>query len=110
MIRPQDFIICSDFDDTINDLVKAWIKALNNVHGTHVRYEDIKSWNMQKAFFTLTEEELCAPLKSRLFWKTVDIKPDAKYYINKLIKEGFQFYIVTASAHPTIQANVKMRK
>lgn len=104
---PNDFIICSDFDDTINDLVKCWIIWLNNKYGTNVTYEDIKSWDMSLAFTTLTVDQICEPLKDREFWKTVTMKPDAVYWIRKLISEGFQFYIVTASYHTTIQAKIE---
>lgn len=106
-MRPQDFIICSDFDDTINRLVPNWVNWLNEHYGFDVKYEDIKNWDMSIAYPELTISQICAPLKNREFWKTVDMKPDAVYYVNKLIEEGFQFYLVTASAHTTIQAKVE---
>ena len=54
MSKYKDIVIACDMDDTIEYLVPAWIKWLNAKHGTTVRYLDIKNWNMQLAFPTLT--------------------------------------------------------
>ena len=35
-MRPQDFIIMSDFDDTMNQLIPAWIKWINEEYGYNV--------------------------------------------------------------------------
>ena len=42
----KDFVICSDFDDTINELLLSWLKWLNNKYGLSVNYEDITEWDM----------------------------------------------------------------
>jgi 5'(3')-deoxyribonucleotidase len=103
MSKYKDIVIACDMDDTIEYLVPAWIKWLNAKHGTTVRYLDIKNWNMQLAFPTLTWDQIFEPLKLEEFWDTVEPMKDAQYYIPKLIEEGFQFIIVTSSAPETIK-------
>ena len=85
MGKYKDIIIACDMDDTIEYLVPAWIKWLNAKHGTTVRYLDIKNWNMQLAFPTLTWDQIFEPLKLEEFWDTVAPMKDAQYYIPKLI-------------------------
>ena len=103
MSKYKDIIIACDMDDTIEYLVPAWIKWLNNKYGTNTTYLDIKSWNIKLAFPTLTSEQIFAPLRTKEFWKTVEPMKDAQEYIPKLIEEGFQFYIVTSAPPDTIK-------
>ena len=106
-MRPEEFVICSDFDDTINDLLQSWVTWLNMKYGTSTKYEDIHEWDLQQAFPTLTMDQICDPLHDRAFWQQVDVKPDAVEYVNKLIAEGFNFYIATASSFNTIQVKTE---
>lgn len=102
MSKYKDIIIACDMDDTIEYLVPAWIKWLNNKYGTKVIYDDIVDWDITKAFPTLQKEQVFAPLRLEAFWETVEPMKDAQYYIPKLIEEGFQFYIVTSAPPDTI--------
>lgn len=97
--RPQDFVIACDMDDTIEYLLPAWVKWLNKKYGYNVKYSDVVDWRMSLAFPGLTNEQVFEPLHLDEFWKTVEPMWDAVYYIEKLINEGFPFYIVTSS-HP----------
>ena len=38
--------ILVDMDDTIEQLLNAWIAAVNSKFGTAVTYDDIKSWDV----------------------------------------------------------------
>lgn len=95
----NDFIIACDMDDTIEQLLQAWIQWLNNKYNYSVKYSDIKDWKMSISFPELSHEQLIEPLLIEEFWLTVNPMRDAIVYIKKLIEEGFPFYIVTSS-HP----------
>ena len=97
--KPQDFVIACDMDDTIEHLLPAWIKWLNEKYGYDVKPEDVTDWRVGLFFPTLTSDEVFAPLHDWEFWKTVEPMWDAVHYIKLLIEEGFPFYIVTSS-HP----------
>lgn len=97
-------VIACDMDDTIEYLVPAWLEYLNKQYGTHVRYTDVKNWNMQICFPDLSWDQIFEPLGLKSFWKTVKPMKDAQEYIPRLIEEGFQFYIVTSS-HPNTVAH-----
>lgn len=103
-IQHHDIVIACDMDDTIEYLVLAWIQWLNRKHGTNVTYMDVQDWDMKLAFPELTWQEIFEPLALKEFWQDVKPMKDAQYYIQKLIEEGFQFYIVTSS-HPNTIAH-----
>lgn len=92
-------VICVDFDDTLNNLLPDWINYLNNKYGFNVNIEEIKSWEIKKAFPELTEDEVFAPLHDPYFWNIVTEKTDASLYLKKLIDEGFDVYICTSTYH-----------
>lgn len=106
-MKMSDIIICSDFDDTINNLLPAWTSWLNYVYCLTVSPEDITEWDMQKAYPTLTSKEIYEPLGYKEFWETVTIKPDALEYIPKLIEEGARFYIATATSFHNLCTKVE---
>ena len=91
--------ILLDFDEVINTMVRHWVDTLNCVYGTSVNFEDVNEWDMQKAFSTLTEDEIYNPLHLQTFWNGVKIMPGAKEGVNKLLSQSHDIYIVT-SAHP----------
>ena len=94
--------VCVDMDDTIENLLSAWITCLNNNYGTSVSYKDITEWEMKKIFPTLTENEIFSPLKDMGLWEKVSPKKDAQMYLKKLIDEGYNVYICTASHYDTV--------
>lgn len=96
--------ILVDIDDTMANLSKAWCQELNRLYGTNVAPSDIKSWNLAKYFPEIPEEKVYLPLHSNSFWATVEPLPDASKYIKKLIDEGFDVYICTASFFDTIKS------
>lgn len=103
----NSFTICVDMDDTIENLLEAWVSWLNNKYDLSVSVNDIKSWRMSDTYRSLTEDQICEPLFLESFWEQVQPKPDAQYYINKLIEQHQQIYICTASHYNTV--GYKMR-
>jgi len=101
------FTLCVDMDDTIENLLAAWLTWLNNKYKTNVQPQDVKDWEIQKTFPYLTEEQILEPLSKREFWKTVTPKEDAIYYLQRLIDEGQDVYIVTASHFETFQYKIE---
>lgn len=93
----KPFVVCVDMDDTIEHLVPAWTKWLNEKYGTNVHTEDITEWHIAKFFPTIPAEEVFAPLKDEEFWKTVYPIPMASYYLNKLMEDGVEVYICTST-------------
>lgn len=84
-------------DDTIENLGSAWVDLLNKRHGTSVVWEDVHYWDFTKVFPELTEEQIYSPLREAELWDNVTPKEDAVFFLEKLIQDGHDVYIVTAS-------------
>ena len=91
--------ILVDMDDTIENLSEAWVSYLNSRYGTNVSVSDISSWDISQAFPTLSKAEVYGALKEVELWGAVKPLPGAVKYLQKLIEDGNDVFIVTAS-HP----------
>ena len=98
------FTIAIDADDTIENLLVAWISELNKRHNLNASIDDVKGWEMGELYPTLTSEQIFSPLFDEEFWYSVTPKADAIKYVEQLIKDGHDVYIVTSSHYGTIKA------
>lgn len=96
-----------DMDDTIENLIPAWVEWLNNKHGTNVKPDDVTDWNMQKFYPELSVDEVYAPLYVDEFWTTIEPKQDAIFYLSKINDMGFNLYICTNSNYKTIRCKLE---
>lgn len=106
-MEKKDFIIGIDMDDTLENLLDAWVEYLNSKYGTSVKSSEIVEWEVYKFFPTLTDQQIYEPLYNEEFWKTVKPKEDAQEYLQRLYDEGFKIFIVTCSHYASIQPKVE---
>lgn len=95
--------ILIDMDDTIVDLLGAWVEYLNYKYRLSVNVEDITEWDITKFFPTLTPSQIYEPLKYDYFWGLVKPKSLASHYICELIRDGHEVYICTASYYESLK-------
>jgi 5'(3')-deoxyribonucleotidase len=95
-------------DDTIEDLLPAWVGYLNKKHGTSVDPINVTDWDMTKFFPTLTKHQVYCPLRLEEMWRMVLPKPGALEYLQRLKDDGHKLFIVTTSSCESI--NPKMRR
>ena len=100
--------ILIDMDGTIEDLLTAWIECLNNTHDLNVSLNDNIYYDMTKTFPSLTADQIFYPLYQDSFWETVKPMNGASETIEKMIHDGHNVYIVTASSPETIK--IKLEK
>ena len=89
--------ILVDMDDTIEYLLKAWVKGVNEVYGYHVKYEDVRDWDVSKAFPGLTWEQVYAVPMTPGFWQNVEPIPGAAEALQRFMAAGHEVLIVTAT-------------
>lgn len=94
--------ILVDMDDTIENLCETWVAFLNETHGTTVHTDDIRDWDMTKAFPTIEKSQVYDPLFNENMWKRVTPLPGAVEYLKRLIDDGHKVVIVTASHQNTV--------
>lgn len=99
--------ILVDMDDTIENLLEEWVHVLNEQHGCRVLLDDIHSWDLTEAYPAISKEQVYAPLYSNALWRRVRPKWDAVEYLQKLIDDGHEIYIVTSSNYKTISTKTR---
>lgn len=97
-----------DFDQTLNNLNEAWVQYLNEKHGTTVSPDDIREWDMNKAFPMLRSKDIYEPLKTEELWEQVVPLPGAYDGVCNLKRDGHKVLIVTTSNPTTVP--IKLEK
>lgn len=95
-------IILIDMDDTIEQLLRAWLRGVNERYGRSVRYEDVTSWDVSKPFPGLTREQVYAIPDEPGFWGTVEPIEGAAEAIRGFMDAGHEVYIVTATPYISV--------
>ena len=96
-------VILVDMDDVLEQLVEAIVKYNNAHYGTDVSAYDVVEWNLARAFPTLTREMVYSPEYDEDFWSEVEPMPGADKVLRRLIDEGHDIYVVTASTYETLR-------
>lgn len=99
--------ILVDMDDVLENLSEAWIGYLNNEYGTDVDRDTVRDWDMRLSFPDLTPAQIYAPLYDDEFWLTVRPIPGAAEALEKIIADGHEVYVVTASNYTTIKTKME---
>ena len=87
-----------DMDDICVNLLHEWLIALNQLPNVIPKTEaDIVEWDMKLAYPMLTPNQLYGPLYDSEMWKRVQPVEGAYIHLKKLIEEGHEVYIATAS-------------
>lgn len=89
--------ILVDMDDTIENLLEAWVDYLNFKNGVDVSPEDIDEWDITRVYPMLSKEQIFEPLYDHNFWYTVTPKEGAANVLRRLIDDGHRVLIVTSS-------------
>lgn len=92
-----------DMDDVLECLLEAWLIRNNEKFGRDVKPEDIVQWDLAKAYPGLTREEVYGVELETDFWKSVKPKEGADEALRKLIADGHDIYIVTATLYQTVR-------
>lgn len=95
-------VILVDLDDVLINTGVEWVALLNERYGTHVNYDDITRWDIEKFFPSLTHDQVFSPLLNGDVWPRVTPISGASATLTRLIDDGHEVFIVTASSINTI--------
>lgn len=103
-------ILC-DADDTIENLAIYWIDELNRKYNKCVDAASRDSWDLCKSFPDLSEAQVLEPLYTDELWEKITPITDSEMYLKKLVDDGHEVYIVTASnlETKTVKTNKLLR-
>lgn len=94
--------ILIDMDDTIENFGQTLIDTLNETYGLNVNIDDVKEWDLTKPFPTLSKHQIFAPTYTKEFWERVKPLPGAVENVKRLVDDGHDIVIVTASAPQSV--------
>lgn len=94
--------ILVDMDDTLEQLLKAWVAGVNHRYGYSVSYDDIHDWNVTLAYPGLTMEQVYSVPMQPGFWRNVEPMAGAAEALKHFMDEGHDVYIVTATPYESV--------
>ncbi len=99
--------ILVDMDDTIEQLLKAWVRRANEKYGRHVTLDDITDWNVAAPYAGIPREEIYGVTYEPGFWRSVEPMPGAAEALKHFMDEGHDVYIVTATEIEHVEEKMK---
>lgn len=99
--------VMADMDDTLEDLLGAWVSYLNTRYGTSVQKDEVAQWDISQAFPTLDKAQVYEPLYLDSFWRSVKPIDGAAETLQKLMADGHRVLIVTTSAYQTLHTKME---
>ncbi len=99
--------ILTDMDDTIEDLLEAWLSYLNDKHGLNVCKDDVREWDMTAAFPSLQPDDVFTPLYDNSLWESVRPMPYASEILERLKEDGHDIYVVTSAHYKSVEAKLE---
>jgi len=96
-----------DVDDTIENLLEAWVAYLNKKYNLEVKPEDCFDWDMSYLFPMLTSKQIFEVLGDEDLWKSVKPKDGSAFYLERLQNEGFDIVLVTSSEYFNIRPKIE---
>jgi len=98
--------ILVDIDDVLNNLLDRWVALLNKKYNLNANAQDLKVWNVQGIYPTLTVEAVYRPMYENEIWAMLSPRPTSVEYIKKMIDDGHDVIIVTAAVYQTLPAKM----
>ena len=99
--------ILVDMDDTIEQLLKAWVNRANEKFGRNVSLDEITAWNVAAPYPGLTREQIYGVIYEPGFWSGVEPMPGAADALKHFMEEGHQVFIVTATEIEHVEEKMK---
>ena len=103
----EQLTVLVDLDDTIEDLLTAWIHALNEKFDRDVDPEHVRFWDVLEYYPGLSKSDIYSVFDWDNFWSNVRPKPGAVEYLKRLIDDGHKVYIVTATHYINLQVKME---
>ncbi|MBR2824626.1 MAG: hypothetical protein IKE24_13210 [Clostridia bacterium] len=99
--------ILVDMDDTIEQLLKAWVARANEKFDRAVTLDEIDDWNVAKPYPGISREGIYGVTYEKGFWESVEPMPGAAEALKHLMDEGHEVYIVTATEPEHVEEKMK---
>ena len=100
-------VILVDMDDTIEQLLPAWVSRANEKYGANVTLDQITDWNVAAPYPGVTKEEIYSVTYEPGFWSSIEPMPGAAEALKHFMDEGHQVFIVTATEPEHVEEKMR---
>ena len=87
--------ILVDADGVLENFSETWVAYLNRKYGTAVSPEDVREWDMTKAFPMLTAEQVLSTERDPALYEGLQPIPGAAEVLQRLLADGHEVFVVT---------------
>lgn len=90
-------IITCDVDNILNNLGERTLEIYNSRYGKNIQISDITSYNFVDCLPKSDADGIYALFKEKALWESLKPLPGARESLKKLIKNGHNIYLATAT-------------
>jgi len=95
-------VILVDADGVLENLTQAMVPYINEKYGTDTKFEDIRDWDLGKAFPSLTREQVYGAELEEALYPRLHPMEGAPEYLKKLLDDGHEIFVVTNTPYRAI--------
>ncbi len=100
-------IILVDADGVLENHTHVWIEMLNEKYGRTVKYDDVKDWNMGKAYPGLTRDQIYDIELDDRMYDLMQPLDGAKECLEKLLENNNEVYVVTSTPYKALKSKLE---
>lgn len=103
------FIVVTDIDGCLNNLMEQMFKMYNERHGTHYNINHLKSYNLEDNF-PLESEELRKLFLEKELWDRLTPTENSQWALRSFVNNGYKVYAATSTHHVNFPWKVEWMK
>lgn len=93
----QKFTVALDCDEVLNNLIEKTLELYNTRHGTGLTADIFTQYDFYKCLPFEIAEELTSIFMEKELWDSLSPAPDSQWGVKKLIDNGYDVYVATAT-------------
>ena len=91
----KQLTILVDADGVLENFSETWVSYLNRKYNVNVSHDDVREWDMTKAYPMLTPEQVLSTELDPELYDDLQPIPGAAAVLRRLLDDGHTIYIVT---------------
>lgn len=104
------FVIVTDIDGCINNLIEQMFKRYNDSYGTNYSINDMKSYNFDDNFSLEASSRMKMMLLEKDLWDSLTPVEGAQFALQSFINSGHKVYVATSTHHVNFPWKVEWMK
>lgn len=103
----KKFSIAFDADGVLNNLIEKTVEKYNKIYNKNLLINDIKEYDIHKVLPFEEAEKFCDLFLDKTIWDSLEPTKNSQWALKKLIDDGFDVYVATATHYINFPWKVK---